>query len=147
MTGTSLPADCVVVVDDDDAVRDSVGILLEMQGLHVRDFASGIEFLHSDTHSIMSCLLIDYHMPDMTGLEVVEELRRLGRSHPTILITGLADETIIQRALSAGIMAILEKPPPDDVLIDTVLAAVNAARRAAQRRAAEMLPERQRSRG
>ena len=142
-----MPADCIVVVDDDDAVRDSVGILLEMQGLRVRDFASGTEFLRSDVHNIMSCLLIDYHMPDMTGLEVVEELRRLGRSHPTILITGLADETIIQRALSAGIMAILEKPPPDDVLIDTVLAAVNAARRAAQRRAAEMLPERQRLRG
>jgi FixJ family two-component response regulator len=128
-------------------VRDSVGILLETQGLRVRDFASGTEFLHSDAHNIMSCLLIDYHMPDMTGLEVVEELRRLGRSHPTILITGLADETIIQRALSAGIMAILEKPPPDDVLIDTVLAAVNAARRAAQRRATDMLPERQRLRG
>jgi FixJ family two-component response regulator len=132
-----------VVVDDDDAVRDSVGILLETQGLRVHDFASGAEFLQSDAYKIMSCLLIDYHMPDMTGLEVVEELRRLGRNHPTILITGLSDETIIQRALTAGIMAILEKPPPDDVLIDTVLAAVNAGRRAAsQQRAASLLPER-----
>ena len=125
-----MPADCIVVVDDDDAVRDSVGILLETHGLRVRDFASGAEFLRSDIHKIMSCLLIDYHMPEMTGLEVVEELQRLGRSYPTILITGLSDEQIIQRALNAGIMAILEKPPPDDVLIDTVLVAVNAARRA-----------------
>jgi len=142
-----LPADCIVVVDDDEAVRDSVGILLETHGLRVRDFASASEFLCSDVYKIMSCLLIDYHMPDMTGLEVVEELGRMGRTHPTILITGLADEEMIQRALAAGIMAILEKPPPDDVLIDTVLAAVNAGRRAAQQRATEMLPERQRCRG
>jgi FixJ family two-component response regulator len=119
-----------VVVDDDDAVRDSVGILLEAHGLRVRDFASGAEFLKSDVHIGMSCLVIDYHMPGMTGIEVVQELQRLGRSYPTILITGLSDETIIQNALSAGIMAILEKPPPDDVLMDTVLVAVNAARRA-----------------
>lgn len=141
-----MPADCIVVVDDDDAVRDSVGILLETHGLRVRDFASGAEFLHSDVHKTMSCLIIDYHMPDMTGLEVVEQLRRMGRSHPTVLITGLSDKTIIQRALTSGIMAILEKPPPDDVLIDTVLAAVNAARRTVQHTASLPL-ERQRCQG
>jgi FixJ family two-component response regulator len=137
-----------VVVDDDDAVRDSVNILLETHGLRVRDFASGAEFLKSDVHKIMSCLLIDYHMPAMTGIEVVEEMRRLGRSCPTILITGLSDDEITQRALSAGIMAILEKPPPDDVLIDTVLVAINAARRAAARLRGEAIAsERQRGTG
>jgi FixJ family two-component response regulator len=146
MTGTSLPADCIVVVDDDDAVRDSVGILLETHGLRVRDFASGPEFLRSDALKIMSCLLIDYHMPDMTGLEVVEEMQRMGRSSPTILITGLSDEDLIRRALDAGIMAILEKPPPDDVLIDTVLVAVSAARRAMRKPVVE-LSERQRRSG
>lgn len=141
-----MPADCIVVVDDDEAVRDSVGILLETHGLRVRDFASGAEFLHSDVSNIMSCLIIDYHMPDMTGLEVVEELRRMGRSRPTVLITGLSDKSIVQRALTAGIMAILEKPPPDDVLIDTVLAAVNTGRRTMQQ-AASLPLERQRCQG
>ncbi len=141
-----MPTDCIVVVDDDDAVRDSVGILLETHGLHVRDFASGAEFLRSDVYKTMSCLLIDYHMPDMTGLEVVEELQRMGRSYPTVMITGLSDERIIQRALNAGIMALLEKPPPDDVLIDTVLAAVNAARRAESKNVVD-LPERHRRSG
>ncbi len=124
-----------MVVDDDEAVRDSVGILLETHGLQVRAFASGGEFLASDVHTIMSCLVIDYHMPGLNGIEVVEELQRLGRSRPTVLITGLSDETIIGKALSAGIMAILEKPPPDDVLMDTVLVAVSAARKAARRSA------------
>ena len=67
-----------MVVDDDDAVRDSVGILLEAHGLRVRDFASGAEFLESDAHNDMSCLVIDYHMPEMTGIEVVLELQRRG---------------------------------------------------------------------
>lgn len=143
-----MPADCIVVVDDDDAVRDSVGILLETHGLQVRDFASAAAFLQSDASSAMSCLLIDHHMPGMTGIEVVEELQRLGRDCPTVLITGLSDETIVQRALAAGIMAILEKPPPDDVLIDTVLVAVNAARRARHSQmAADPPSERQRCRG
>jgi FixJ family two-component response regulator len=144
VTGTSLPADCIVVVDDDDAVRDSVGILLEAHGLRVRDFASGAEFLNSDAPNGMSCLVIDYHMPGMTGIEVMYELQRLGQSCPTILITGLCDETIIQNALSAGIMAILEKPPPDDVLMDTVLVAVNAARKTTRH---SQIEERQRSAG
>lgn len=117
-----------MVVDDDAAVRDSLGILLEAHGLRVRDFASGTEFLKSDIHKVVACLVLDYHMPEMTGIEIVEELQRLGRAYPTILITGLSDETIIQRALSAGIMAILEKPLPDDVLIDTVRIALSSIR-------------------
>jgi two-component system response regulator FixJ len=117
-----------VVVDDDAAVRDSIGVLLEAHGLRVRDFASGAEFLRSGIHKIVACVVLDYHMPEMTGIEIVEELQRLGRSYPTILITGLSDETIIQRALSAGIMAILEKPLPDDVLIDTVRIALSSIR-------------------
>jgi FixJ family two-component response regulator len=128
-------------------VRDSVSILLETHGLRVRDFASCADFLHSDIYRTMSCLLIDQHMPGMTGIEVAEELQRLGRSVPTVLITGLSDDTIIQRALATGIMAILEKPPPDDVLIDTVLVAVNAARRAERQQMADPPSERQRCRG
>jgi two-component system response regulator FixJ len=72
---------------------------------------------------------LDYHMPGMTGIEIVEELRRLELSYPTIMITGLSDPMITRRALKAGVMAILEKPLPDDVLIDAVRIALNAARR------------------
>jgi two-component system response regulator FixJ len=124
-----LPAEFIVVVDDDAAVRDSLGILLEAHGLRVRDFGSGADFLQSDAHSSAACLILDYHMPGMTGIEIVEELRRLELSYPTIMITGLSDPMITRRALKAGVMAILEKPLPDDVLIDAVRIALNAARR------------------
>ncbi len=129
MVGASLPADFIVVVDDDAAVRDSLGILLEAHGLRVRDFGSGAEFLKSDAHFTATCLILDYHMPGMTGIEILEELRRLGLSCPTILITGLSDPMITQRALSAGVMAILEKPLPDDVLIDAVRIALNTRKK------------------
>jgi two-component system response regulator FixJ len=118
-----------VVVDDDAAVRDSLGVLLEAHGLRVRDFGSGAEFLASDAHRTATCLVLDYHMPGMNGIELLEELRRLGLSYPTILITGLSDPMITRRALSAGVMTILEKPLPDDVLIDAVRIALNAKRK------------------
>jgi two-component system response regulator FixJ len=124
-----LTADFIVVVDDDAAVRDSLGILLEAHGLQVRDFASGQEFLESDVLQTAACLVLDYHMPGMTGIDILEELRRLNLSCPTILITGLHDTMITRRALSAGVMAILEKPLPDDVLIDTVRIALRSNRR------------------
>ncbi len=124
-----MTAEFIVVVDDDAAVRDSLGILLEAHGLKVRDFASGQEFLDSDVVRDAACLVLDYHMPDMTGIEVLEELKRLGLSFPTILVTGLHDAMITKRALSAGVMAILEKPLPDDVLIDSVRIAMRMNRR------------------
>ena len=125
-----MPAEFIVVVDDDAAVRDSLGILLEAHGLRVRDFPSGAAFFQSDAYCAASCLILDYHMPSMTGIEILEELRRRGLSYPTIMITGLSDPMITRRALSSGVMAILEKPLPDDVLIDSVRIALNIVRKA-----------------
>ena len=128
-----MTAEFIIVVDDDTAVRDSLGILLEAHGLKVRDFGSGQELLESDSLDEAVCLVLDYHMPGMNGIDVLEELARQGHSYPTILITGLADMTVTRRALSAGVMAILEKPLPDDVLIDTVRVAISMNRRPAPR--------------
>ncbi|HEX4505417.1 MAG TPA: response regulator [Alphaproteobacteria bacterium] len=110
----------IAVIDDDDAVRDSVSTLLEAHGFSVRCFASGPEFLQSDFQGKTACLLLDYHMPDMTGIDLLNELKRRGFSYPTILITGLSDAMIQKRAEAAGVLEVLRKPTPHKVILDAV---------------------------
>ena len=110
----------IVVIDDDDAVRDSVSTLLEAHGFSVRCFASGPEFLQSNFQGTTACLLLDYHMPEMTGVDLLNELKRRGFSYPTILITGLSDAMIQKRAEAAGVLAVLRKPTPQQAILDAV---------------------------
>jgi FixJ family two-component response regulator len=110
----------ITVIDDDDAVRDSVGTLLEAHGFSVRCFASGPEFLQSDAQQHTACLLLDYHMPDMTGIDLLLELKRRGLFYPTILITGLSDGMIQKRAYAAGVLEVLRKPTHDKEIVEAV---------------------------
>jgi two-component system, LuxR family, response regulator FixJ len=110
----------ITVIDDDDAVRDSVGTLLEAHGFSVKFFASGPEFLQSDAQQQTACLLLDYHMPDMTGIDLLLELKRRGLFYPTILITGLSDGMIQNRAYAAGVLEVLRKPTQDKVIVEAV---------------------------
>jgi two-component system, LuxR family, response regulator FixJ len=114
----------IVVIDDDDAVRDSVGTLLEANGFSVRCFASGPEFLQSDFQNHTACLLLDYHMPDMTGIDLIIELKRQGFFYPTILITGLSDGMIQKRAYAAGVLEVLRKPTHDKAIVEAVRSAL-----------------------
>jgi FixJ family two-component response regulator len=92
----------------------------------VRCFASGQEFLQSNFQGKTACLLIDYHMPEMTGIDLLNELKRRGFSYPTILITGLSDAMIQKRAEAAGVLEVLRKPTPHKVILDAVQHALSA---------------------
>jgi FixJ family two-component response regulator len=111
----------VAIVDDDAAVRDSLRFLLETIGHSVETFASGGEFLKADRERL-ACLILDHHMPEMTGLELAERLRADGFGMPIVLITGSPSPAIAARAAELGIR-VLAKPVTDEDLMDFISAA------------------------
>jgi two-component system response regulator FixJ len=105
----------VAVIDDDVAVLESLKFLLETAGLTVAAYGSATDFL-DDHVSRPACLIVDQHMPVMTGLELVARLRQEAAEVPVLLITGSPTSAIAARANELGI-AMLEKPPAEhDVL-------------------------------
>jgi two-component system, LuxR family, response regulator FixJ len=109
------------IVDDDQAVRDSLRFLLEVIGHSVETFASAAEFLAAGPHGL-ACLLLDHHMPRMTGLQLAEKLHADGSNIPILLITGSPSPALVARAAQLKIK-IMEKPPDED----GVLAFIDAA--------------------
>jgi len=109
----------VAVVDDDEAVCDSTRLLLETYDLDVQTYQSGAEFLREAP--VIACLIVDYHMPGLNGLEVVSELRRRGSHVPTIImITATADPMVERRATELGIKQVLKKPLSNRVLLGAI---------------------------
>jgi FixJ family two-component response regulator len=107
----------VVVVDDDEAVRDSLRFLLETAGFSVDTFGSACDFLAATYRDRRLCLLLDQHMPRMTGLDMLQRLRDRGWDLPVALMTGSPSEEVTRRARELGVEEVLEKPLPGDVLL------------------------------
>ena len=107
----------VCIVDDDEAVRDSMRILVESYGHAVRDYPSAMAYLGDERDSEPGCLLLDLHMPGMDGLELVELLRRRHIQTPAIIITGRKNPLQTARVKEAGVIALLNKPVDGDELI------------------------------
>jgi CheY-like chemotaxis protein len=84
----------ILILDGDDGVRDSLRFLLECAGFKSFEFASCREFLDVDCSGDRDCLILDLHMPEMSGIELLEEMRRRGKTLPAILITGRLDSTL-----------------------------------------------------
>ena len=111
----------VAIVDDDAAVRDSLRFLLEVIGHPTETFASAAEFLKAEMQRL-TCLILDHHMPGMTGLELAERLRDNGAGIPILLVTGSPSPSIVARAAELGIVKVLEKPATEEDLLDFVSA-------------------------
>jgi two-component system, LuxR family, response regulator FixJ len=118
----------IYVVDDDYDVRTSLRFLLETEGFEVRTYRNGSALLGSATRNHADCLVIDYKMVELDGLELATRLRRLQVSKPIILITGYPDENISAKATSAGVRQVLLKPNLEDSLIDCVRNAIDTPR-------------------
>ena len=112
----------ILVVDDDSAVRNSLKFMIEVEGFEVNAYSSALELLNEDSLPANSCLVTDYHMPDMTGLELVAQLRDRQISIPAILITANPTENLHKRAAAAGI-SIIDKPVLGGRLLDAILKA------------------------
>ena len=117
------------IVDDDEAVRDSLQTLLEAAGHRVRSFASGSEFLTAMPFSEDGCLIIDVRMPGIGGLDVQERLRVEGIALPVIVITGHGDVPLAVRAMKAGAVDFVEKPFAEEAILAAVERALEIGRR------------------
>jgi two-component system, LuxR family, response regulator FixJ len=118
----------IYVVDDDHDVRKSLRFLLEAEGFDVRTFRSGTALLGSSTRHRADCLVIDYKMAEIDGLELAHRLRRLGISTPVVLITGYPDENISAKATSVGVRRVVLKPNLEDNLVECVRNAIDGRR-------------------
>jgi two-component system, LuxR family, response regulator FixJ len=109
----------LLLLDDDAAVRDSLKFSLEIEGFQVRDYASSHELLDDNSLPAFSCLIVDYHMPDMSGLDVIARLREKRQRLHAILITGHPDQKIREDAAAVGV-PIVEKPFQGRALTDCI---------------------------
>ena len=116
----------VAIVDDDELVRDALHGLMKAAGLHALSFASAEEFLNSGEQKHTACLIADIRMPGMSGLELQSRLNKEHHRIPIIFITAQGDEKMRMQALRAGAVEFLTKPLDDEVLLDSVRAALNS---------------------
>jgi two-component system, LuxR family, response regulator FixJ len=110
----------IFIVEDDAATRESLRLLLEAEGFEAQEFAAGKPFLDSAQPACGDCLILDVNLPEMSGLDVLEALRRRGDRLPVIVVTAFADAAARARAKAEGAVALLEKPHGADELLTLI---------------------------
>lgn len=125
----------VHIVDDEEAVRNSLAFLLTSAGFAVRVHQSATEFLAVAPNVTNGCLITDLRMPDIDGLELLKRLRAADVMLPTIMVTGHGDIQMAVEAMKNGAIDFIEKPFSDDVLIESITRATQRAAEQVQRTA------------
>ena len=110
----------VYIVDDDEAVRDSLSVLLESKAFAVKSFASAVEFLAAASSLQPGCVIVDIRMPEMDGLELQQHLIDRSLDFPLIVITGHGDVPVAVRAMKAGAVDFIEKPFTYEAILDSL---------------------------
>jgi FixJ family two-component response regulator len=117
---TNIDEPLVYLVDDDDAVRDSLGLLLRSVGLECELYASALDFLEAYDASRHSCLVADIRMPGLSGLELQERLNEQRAGIPIVFITGHGDVPMAVSAMKSGATDFIQKPFRDQDLLDRI---------------------------
>ena len=110
----------VHIVDDDEAMRESLALLLETENLACRKYSSAEEFLHALGSASQGCLLLDLQMPGMTGLELFKILHTRKIPMPVIIMTGHGDIDMVAEAIKLGLYHFIEKPFSSNELLVNV---------------------------
>jgi FixJ family two-component response regulator len=108
------------LVDDDESVRESVPDLLRQSGFSIRAFSAAQDFLDSDVVSQTRCLILDVAMPEMSGPDLLRELRRRGQQVPIVFITAQAGDTIRSQLMAQGAVECLFKPFSEEAILEAV---------------------------
>ena len=124
MSENSFSKATVFVVDDDQAMRNSLKWLIESVGVSVESYASADEFLAHYQPGRAGCLILDVRMPGMSGLELLEHLARENMHIPAVIITGHGDVPMAVRAMKSGAVDFIEKPFNDEALLDAIRRAI-----------------------
>jgi len=115
----------IAIIDDDEAMQDSLRDLMEAAGLAARCFGSAEEFLKSDLHCTAACLIVDIRMPKMSGLELQAKLKEEECNLPIIFITAHGDARMRIQAMRRGAVEFLAKPFDHQLLLRRVRSALN----------------------
>jgi len=110
----------VYIVDDDSDVADSMSMLLESTGLRTEQYHSAEEFLKTPIDLLVGCLILDVRMPDMSGLDLHQEIKRNNANLPVVFVTGHGDVPMAVQAMKNGALEFLQKPFRDQEFIDCV---------------------------
>ncbi len=114
----------VHVIDDDEAIRQSLAFLLQAAKLEVKTYSSAMAFLDALPDTTASCVITDVRMPGMSGVDLLRRLKELKIGMPVIVITGHGDVALAVEAMKVGAVDFLEKPFDDDVLLASVQSAL-----------------------
>lgn len=125
----------VHVIDDDEALRESLAFLLDAAQFDVRSYESAVMFLEALAHAEPGCIITDLRMPGISGLDLLRRLNTLQARYPVIVITGHGDVPLAVEAMKLGAVEFLEKPFEDSTLLSAVRAALSRHEREAQRSA------------
>ena len=129
------PEPVIYVIDDDEAVRQSLEFLLKTAGINVRGFESATDFLKLLPQVNSGCIITDVRMPGISGIDLLRHVKEAHADIPVIVITGHGEISLAVEAMKIGAIDFLEKPFDDDQLIAAVRAALSRDANAAKRKA------------